>query len=161
MKLLLTALTLFSFFGSSFAFQLEEEEEEEDSIVLAEPVFIDYDWNQQYYPVPAGIIFTPTGPSANEISLTAKLDSNEVQLNLLADQIDSMNRVQIKQSSSIRSLKRLDLQNKNRITKAHKVRKDQAEKSTEITSILAVTAVIGTLFALRLFLSRPKKKQVN
>ena len=157
MKLLLTALTLISFFGSPFAFQIQVDSLQDR---VSETTYLDINFQWDPYDIrPTVVSYLVVGPSANEIALTAKIDSNEIQMNLLADRIDSMNRVQIKQNSSLRSLNRLDQQNKNRIIKAQQVRKEQADKSTKIISTLGVTTAIGAFFALKLFLSRNKKNR--
>ena len=87
----------------------------------------------------------------------AKLDSNEVQLNRLREILDSMNQVQIDQSSSIERLKRLDQQSKDRMEKAKRLREEKSQTSIWIISLVAISTVICAFFALRLYLSKNRK----
>lgn len=134
MKLVLSFLIFFSFLGSSFAWMGVVQNN-----ILPLPIVIDY----------------ATG-------LTAKLDSQEVRMNELYDVLDSMNRVQIKQTSSIKRLNRRDVQNKARLKKEKRLHEEDAQKSSWIISLLGVGSAIGVFLALGLFLmNRSRNKAKN
>lgn len=99
MKLVLSFLIYFSFFGSSYAWKVEHQPLLDSTVLLGAKLYLDSDWYS--YSAPQ---FIYLGPSAEEIAMTAKIDSNELQLNLISDAIDSINQVQMEQSAAIKKL---------------------------------------------------------
>ena len=148
MKFSLAILILFSCIGSSYAYSVGMTT---DAVTSA----------QSARKMPYTNNATPaynywTMPSTAE--LTAKLDSQEIQMNLLFDAMDSMNRVQVKQTASIKRLKRSNTQNKAAIKDENKQREEHSQQSTWIISLLGLTTAIGAFFALKLFLAKRKSK---
>lgn len=154
MKLVLPFIFFFSVLGSSFALEKQVEYEE---VVAPQSGFY-----MPYNDVTLGTIFTvDSGPSDAELALTAKLDSQEVQMNLLFDAMDSMNRVQIMQVSSIRKLERKNKLNKDQLKKDKQKSKEASQKSTWIILFLGIATVLIALFALRLFMIKRTRQQAQ
>lgn len=157
MKLLLPALLLFSFFGSSFAYQLEEVKPIYDEVVTIP----DYIWPSYEMGPSVSLTFLPAGPSAEEIAMTAKIDSNDVQLIRLSAILDSVNGVQLKQSAAIEKLSRLNEQSITGINDAKRLSEEKAQTSTWIISLLAISTAFGAFFALRLFVMKRIRQQAQ
>lgn len=149
MKLVLTFVIFFSFLGSSFAY------------LGNAPVTYEATPYTIIYPNVTTITTAVAGPSPEEIALTARIDSQEVQMNLLFNALDSMNRVQIKQTSSIKRLKRRDKQSATQLQKRKQKSKATSDKSTWIISLLGVTTAIAAFFALRLFLTNKSRRKAD
>lgn len=150
MKFLLANAIFFSIFGSSFAYQTEVIQREPEIVTIFDPI---WDVPMNIYPS-----IYPFVPSASEIALTAKLDSQELRMNLLFDALDSTKLILSKQEASIKKLKHLDAQNKFRIKKEKRLMKQQSEQSIWIISLLAISTAICAFYSIRLILLNRKNE---
>jgi hypothetical protein len=146
MKTLLVTLIFFSFWSPSFAWMG----------VVGEPIPC-----SPYYPIYNLTNFSVTiaGPSEAEMALSAKIDSQEVRMNLLFDALDSAKILLTNQEAEIKKMERINAENKARIHKQKQRRDKESKKSMWIISLLGISTVLSALFAFRFFGAKKMKNE--
>ena len=140
MKTLLPTL-LFSLYiiGSSFVYE-EKIELIEEALVVPDiyPIRV-----QPYTLIPTYY----SGPSTNEVSLQAKLDSHLVFMNTLHDSVDSLQLMLTTQSTTISKLELQDRKNEARIKKEKQALKKEQQRRTWIITFLGIAVIMSVFFA--------------